>query len=286
MNIRDTLNQAAARLKEAGVASARLDAEVLLACFLHIDRLELYKAPEKTLGPEEREGFEKWLERRLQGEPVAYIRGEKEFWSLTFEVNRDVLIPRPETEVLVEETLQVAAELGRGDLQILEIGVGSGAVSAALAKELPEARLVATDASAAALVVAGRNACRLGLDARIEFRRGKFFEPLTETFDIIVSNPPYIPGDEYAGLARGVKAYEPREALLAGDTGTECHREIIARGSRHLKEGGWLLMEMGAGQRELIEQLLTATGDYDCLDTRCDYGGLERVIKARKRQVG
>jgi release factor glutamine methyltransferase len=280
MNIRDMLEQAAANLKKSGSTSPRLDAEVLLASYLNTDRLELYKAPEKPLGEEEIAGFGKWLARRLKGEPVAYIIGTKEFWSLLFEVNREVLIPRPETEMLVEEAL-LAGKKMPPELRILEIGVGSGAISVALATELPEARLVATDISESALAVARRNTRTHGVADRIEFLCGDLFTPVAGTFDLIVSNPPYIAAEEFGQLPRGVREYEPRQALLAGEGGTACHRKIIAGSGRHLRKGGWLLMEMGAGQQEIVAGLLKKAGNFEQIETRRDYGGVERVIKAR-----
>ena len=267
-------------MKESGSTSPRLDAEVLLAAYLHTDRLELYKAPEKPLGEEETAGFGKWLARRRKGEPIAYILGTKEFWSLSFEVNPAVLIPRPETEILVEEALEVSIKMLPPGLRILEIGVGSGAISVALAKELPAARLVATDISAAALAVARRNACTHGVADRIEFLCGDLLAPVVGTFDLIVSNPPYIGTGEFAQLPRGVRDYEPLEALLADEQGAACHRRIIAASVPHLNRGGWLIMEMGAGQREIVEGLLQKSGAFEGIETRLDYGGVERVIKA------
>lgn len=280
MNIRDTLGQAAANLKKSGSTSPRLDAEVLLASYLNTDLLELYKAPERPLGEEEFAGFGKWLARRLQGEPVAYIIGAKEFWSLLFEVNREVLIPRPETEILVEEAMRVGRNMQPG-LRILEIGVGSGAISVALATELPEARLVATDISESALAVAHRNARTHGVADRIELLCGDLYGPVVGTFDLIVSNPPYITTGEFGQLPRGVREYEPRQALLADEGGTACHREIIAGSAKHLRNGGWLLLEIGVGQQESVAGLLKKAGNFEQIETRRDYGCVERVIKAR-----
>jgi len=226
-------------------------------------------------------GFGKWLERRLNGEPVAYIIGSKEFWSLLFEVNREVLIPRPETEILVEEALQTGKKMMPSGLRILELGVGSGAISVALARELIDASLVATDISAGALALACRNACTHGVADRIEFQCGDLFTPVVGTFDLIVSNPPYISDEEFGQLPRGVREYEPRQALLAGDGGTACHREIISGSRKHLRRGGWLLMEMGAGQEEIVNELLKRSGVFDQIETRLDYGGVERVVRAK-----
>jgi release factor glutamine methyltransferase len=283
MNIRNILNRTATQFEEAGLTSPRLDAEVLLSSYLRTGRLELYKAPEKLLTEKEISGFARWRERRCLGEPVAYITGIKEFWSLSFEVNKDVLVPRPETEILVEETIKASGELAPAGLRILEIGVGSGAVSVALACELPDARLTATDISAGAVALALRNARTHAVEDRIAFLCGSFFEPVSGIFDIIISNPPYISAGEFEQLPREVREYEPGPALLAGKDGMACHREIIGGGIRRLKKGGWLLMEMGAGQSKGIEALLKGSDAYECIGIRRDYSGIERVIKARKK---
>lgn len=282
MNIRNELNRAAERLARAGSSSPRLDAEVLLTFLLNVERLELYKAPEKMLTEGEAAGFEDLLARRQQGEPVAYLVGVKEFWSLLFLVNREVLIPRPETEILVEETLQAARDAALPAPRILEIGVGSGAVTVALATELPEALLTATDIAAGALALARENARRHGVEERIDFLLGDLWAPVEGTFDLIVSNPPYISATEFTQLPPGVKDYEPRQALWAGAAGTECHRAIIAGAVRYLKKGGWLLMEMGEGQGEELTEILRQAAVYENIALRSDYGGVERVVKARK----
>jgi len=284
MNIRNILNQAAADLAKSGSLTSRLDAEVLLAAWLHIERLEFYKSPEKILTEKEISGFAEWIKRREKGEPVAYITGIKEFWSLPFEVNRDVLIPRPETEILVEEATTIAGTdfKSHPHLQILEIGTGSGAISIALAVELPEARLTATDISPAALLVARKNAIAHGVEGRINFLLGNLFEPVSGFFDVIVSNPPYISDEEYECLPRGVKNYEPEQALRAGKDGTSCHKKIIEGSRQYLQTGGWLLMEIGEAQGESIEKMLTESGAFSDIETRRDYGGMERVSKAKK----
>lgn len=282
MNIRTELNRAADRLVRAGSSSPRLDAEILLTFFLNVERLELYKAPERVLSEEEVAGFENLLNRRREGEPVAYIVGYKEFWSLLFRVNREVLIPRPETEILVEETLQAAKDAALTKPCILEIGVGSGAITVALAKELPDAFLTATDVAAGALALARENARRHGVEERIDFLCGDLWAPVVGTFDMIVSNPPYISAVEFSQLPCGVKDYEPRQALLADAEGTACHREIIAGSVRHLRKGGWLLMEMGEGQGAELMGILQKSAAYESITVRRDYGGGERVVRARK----
>ena len=282
MNIRDILNRAAADFEKSGSTAPRLDAEALLSAWLHADLAKLFSAPEKTLTKEEISGFSGWIKRRVQGEPVAYITGVKEFWSLLFEVNRDVLVPRPETEILVEETIKACGTMVPKGLRILEIGVGSGAVSVSLAVELREACFTATDISPGALFLARKNARVHGVEGRMDFLTGNLFEPVSGLFDVVVSNPPYISTEEFERLPREVKEYEPKHALLAGTAGTFYHGKIIEGSKACLKKGGWLLMEMGAGQKERIEMMLRDSAAYSDIETRRDYGGIERVSKARK----
>ena len=286
--IQDILNRTTADFEKSESMTPRLDAEVLLSFWLKADRLEIYREPEKTIKEEKISGFEEWTKRRMQGEPVAYIIGVKEFWSLLFEVNREVLVPRPETEILVEETIALGRNLKsspvseHNELRILEIGTGSGAVSVSLAIELPEARFMATDISNGALFLAWKNASVHGVEGRIYFLPGDLFEPVSGLFDLVVSNPPYISTEEFERLPHEIKEYEPQQALLAGADGTFYHRKIIEGGIHCLKKGGWLLMEMGAGQKERVEKMLRDSESYCDIETRLDYGGVERVIKARK----
>ncbi|HOD30278.1 MAG TPA: peptide chain release factor N(5)-glutamine methyltransferase, partial [Smithellaceae bacterium] len=214
-------------------------------------------------------------------EPVAYITGHKEFWSFTLEVNKDVLIPRPDTEIIVEETLNIGKEIYQ--LRILDIGTGSGAIALALAHELPEAKITATDVSIAALKIAKKNARNLKLGKNIEFLKGDLFAPVKGFFDIIVSNPPYISAAEYEELPRGVKDFEPKIALLAGQTGVEFYEKLIYQSKNHLKKDGWLLMEIGAPQAEKIRDIMQECAFFEDIDVRRDYAGHDRVIKGRKK---
>lgn len=284
MNIRSILNLTAVDLERRGLPTPWLDAEVLLSHYLKIDRLGLYLHPERPLTDEEVCGFQSWVERRQQGEPVAYIVGQKEFWSLVFEVNNHVFVPRPETEVLVEEVIRVCSGLRYKNLSILDIGTGSGAIGIALASELKEARIWATDISQEAIEVAMRNARNNGVDSRISFRLGNLFEPVSaEKFDCIVSNPPYISEDEFPYLSLDIRGFEPKLALVAGREGTSFHEIIIREGVSYLKEGGWLFMEIGAGQMGRVEDIFRESGLYDDIGFRVDYAGIERVAMARKR---
>lgn len=282
MNIGELLARTAHDLEKGGIVTARLDAEVLLSHYLNLNRTELYIHPERPLSSDELRGFACLIERRLQREPIAYIVRQKEFWSLSFEVNPAVLIPRPDTEIVVEEVLMVAANSCLHGCRILEIGTGSGAISIALAAELKEAHIVATDLSPAAIAVADKNARRLGVRSRISFLVGDFFEPVAGQFDIIVSNPPYISDDEFRTLPEDVAGYEPTIALISQGDGTAFHQGLIAGGRYLLKKGGWLFMEIGSSQKERVEELFWETSQYDMIGFRKDYAGTDRVAKGRR----
>jgi len=280
-DIRTTLQRAARDLNASGSPSPRLDAEVLLMRFLGMDRLQLSMQPERELAGEEVAGFARWVERRSLGEPIAYILGDKEFWSLRFEVGREVLIPRPETECLIEEVLRFYRPPGEG-LRVLDIGTGSGAIGVVLARELPAARVAATDISPGALAVARRNALSHGVADRMEFFQGDLFAAVSGDLDIICSNPPYIPEDQYDLLPAGIRNFEPPGALIAGPDGVAFHRRIIREGLNRLKAGGRIFLEIGEGQRDRVEALFREEGGYGDIDCRKDYGGVDRVASARR----
>jgi len=279
----EVLHSASEALRKKGFPTPRLDAEILLSHQMGMARTGLYVHFHKSLSREEIGGFRGLIERRIQGEPVAYITGRKEFWSLLLEVGPDVLIPRPDTEVLVEEVLGAAENFGRENPDILEIGTGSGAVGIALAKELKNARIVATDVSEKALHLAKKNAAAHAVADRIHFLQGNLFEPLSAKFDIIASNPPYISEETFKNLPPGVRMFEPKEALMAGPKGTEFQEALIKGSRNHLKDGGWLLMEMGEGQKASIEDMLNETALYEEIKFTADYAGLPRVAGARRK---
>jgi release factor glutamine methyltransferase len=281
-NIRTVLQHATRDLNASGSPSPRLDAEVLLMRFLELNRLQLLMQPERDLTEEDVAGFTSWVERRSLGEPVAYILGDKEFWSLRFEVGPDVLIPRPETECIIEEVLRFYRSPGEG-LRVIDIGTGSGAIGVVLAGELPAARVTLTDISPGALAVARRNAVTHGVSDRMEFIQGDLFATAFGDFDIVCSNPPYIQEEEYDLLPEGIRDYEPPGALLAGPDGVAFHRKIVREGAHRLKSGGRIFLEIGEGQRETVTALIEETGGYDDLYFRKDYGGIDRVVSACKR---
>jgi release factor glutamine methyltransferase len=286
MTVHDIINEATNDFEAVGIPSARLDAEVLLSFSLGCDHLEFYKNPDMTISETKLSAFRNLIFRRSQWEPVAYITGRKEFWTFVLDVNSSVLIPRPDTEIIVEEALNLCRKMDSSEIKILDIGTGSGAIAIALASEITGAKVVATDISSPALNLAQKNAAALGLKEKIDFRQGDLFEPLDDIFDIIVCNPPYIAADEYEKLPAGVKDYEPREALLAGKSGLEFYEKLIYQAAGFLKKNGWLLLEIGAKQEAGVRGIMEAAGFYDSIEMRRDYAELPRVMKARRKLSG
>ncbi|MBL8251831.1 MAG: peptide chain release factor N(5)-glutamine methyltransferase [Candidatus Competibacter sp.] len=255
----------------------RLDAELLLAQALPRSRAHLLAWPERVPTSEQAARFSAWLERRLAGEPVAYLLGRREFWSLELAVTPDTLIPRPETELLVE--LALARLPAEGPVAVADLGTGSGAIALALAVERPLARIVATDLSPSALVIARANAGRLGV-ANVEFRQGDWCAPLSgERFQLIASNPPYVAMADPRWRS-GELRFEPAEALVAGDDGLDALRAIIARAPERLSPGGWLLLEHGYDQGEAVPALLRQRGFVELSDHR-DTAGVSRCACGR-----
>jgi release factor glutamine methyltransferase len=274
VSIRQLLEQATRLLNSE---SARLDAEVLLGHVLQQQRSYFHAWPEKLLPLEYRECFRQLLQQRLQGKPVAYLTGKREFWSLPLNVTTDTLIPRPETETLVAQALQ-RLPAGQGQL-IADLGTGSGAIALAIARERPECRIIATDISTAAIAVASGNARQLGIHT-VTFLTGNWCEPLAgKPLDMIVSNPPYI-AESNPHLNAGDVRFEPRTALAAGPQGMDALTCIAQCATRHLQAGGWLLMEHGYDQGELAKQLLEDTGFIEITD-HADDAGQDRVIAGR-----
>jgi release factor glutamine methyltransferase len=286
MTIEKLLHEATQAFEAAGIPSARLDAEVLLAFCLGCDRLEFYKSPDRRINEPYQILFQNLIARRQKWEPVAYITGHKEFWSFTLEVNNNVLIPRPDTEIIVEEALSLYRQVAYEKSRILDIGTGSGAIAIALAKEIPHAQIIATDISSTALEVACKNARDLNVANRIDFRLGDLFEPVDGVFDLIVSNPPYIAAEEYEKLPTGVKSYEPKKALLAGKSGMEFYEKLVYQADNYLKNDAWLLLEIGASQEQGLCKLMENAKFYDQVTMRTDYAGLPRVMKARRKSSG
>ncbi len=256
--------------------SARLDAELLLCAVLERERSYLYTWPERALSGDEQRQFERLLERRAAGEPVAHILGERGFWSLNLKVTADTLIPRPETELLVEAALARLPESGG---RVADLGTGSGAIALAIASECPTCEVVAVERSEGALAVARENAQRNGL-SNVTFIRGSWFEPLSnEHFALIVSNPPYICADD-PHLREGDVRYEPITALASGADGLDDIRLIISGAAQHLDPGGWLLLEHGYDQGQAVSALLCEAG-FEAVEVLPDLQGHGRVALGR-----
>jgi len=261
----------------------RLDAEVLLSHALGCKRIELYTRHDDEPPEATRAKFKELVQQRVKGCPVAYLVGRKEFFSLELEVNRDVLIPRPDTESVVSECLRLAKEIAAP--QVLDIGTGSGCLAVAVAKYHKTAQVTAVDVSAAALAVAARNAGKHGVAERIHFLEGDLFVPIPadERFDLILSNPPYIPHGDIPGLAVGVREYEPHLALDGGEDGYAVFDRLIAGAPERLKPGGYFIVEIGAPQEESARRRIEAMGVYELGKTIMDGSGHPRVLRARYR---
>jgi release factor glutamine methyltransferase len=262
----------------ASYLGTRLDAELLLAHVLNVSRANVIARDDRELTPEEQGDFEQLIARRVGGEPLAYLTGTKEFWSLELEVTRDVLVPRPETELLVEWVLALTPRRVGPSLSVLDVGTGSGAIALALARERPYARVVATDLSPRALEVAGRNAQRLGL-RNVEWAEGDLFARLgPRRFDIVVSNPPYVAeGDPHLAEL----AFEPALALTSGPDGLAALRRLVAGAPTHLLPHAWLLVEHGTAQGAAVRALFEAAG-FQRIETRRDLAGHERATGGQK----
>ena len=268
-----------------GIDSPRLTAEILLAHTLGTERIALLTNPDRPLTADACRRFEGLVHRRLSREPVAYITGTKEFWGLSLVTTPDVLIPRPDTERLVEAVLEVLpASAEKGRRRILDLGTGSGAIVVALASERPNHRYVATDRSLTALRVAETNTRRHHVDHIVSFFQGEWVAAVSErrpVFDVIISNPPYITDIEWPTLAPEVRCFEPEAALLGGADGLEAYRRILDDAWRRLRPGGYVFLEMGYQQRRDIEAVAAAVQRYE--DVRCfaDHSGHERVLRLR-----
>lgn len=276
LSIQDALNKACETLA-APKTNAALEAAVLLANVLGIPRVQLHSRPEQLLRESQLRDYFNMIGRRAAGEPVAYLIGHREFWSLDLIVNKHTLIPRPETELVVELALTHIPPHGQFD--ILDLGTGSGAIALAIATERPQCRITATDLSSKALDVARTNAERLEI-SNIAFHEGAWFAPFaTERFDIIVSNPPYVAeNDPY--LLKGDLPAEPRIALVAGQSGMEMLTAIAEQTPHYLKAGGWLLMEHAYNQAATVAAMLSEMG-YHYVYTRRDLAGEDRVTSGQ-----
>ena len=282
--IRQALGWATSCLQSAELPDPRLSAELLLGSILGLDRSGLLLAYDQPIQEADRGNFKEKVGQRSEQKPIAYLTGRKEFWSLDFEVSPDVLIPRPETELLVEETILILSSRA-GQATVVELGTGSGAVIVALAKSLfplKKTRFLATDRSRRALETAGKNAAYHQVKDLISFIQGDWLTPFSikkRWIDVLVSNPPYIAEADVAHLPPSVQAFEPRGALCGGEDGLEAIRLIIQQAGEQLKTGGWLLLEIGETQAAEVLQF-AHDHSFDHTTIRRDYSGKDRILKA------
>ena len=269
------------RFTEAGIAAARLEAQLLLAHVLKCSRMQLYTGFDKPLGEPELAAYRALIKRRLGGENVSYLLGEQEFWGLTFHVNEHVLVPRPDTETLVEVTRALRADRA-APCRILDLCTGSGAIAIALAKELPAATIVATDVSLEAVALAKQNAERNAFADRVDVRAGDLWSPVTgEQFDIIVSNPPYIASAVIPTLSAEVRR-EPVLALDGGADGLAFYRRICGGARQHLVPGGWLVVEHGFDQADSVRALFEQA-EFVNIELTHDLGKNPRITRGGAR---
>ncbi|QKI89935.1 peptide chain release factor N(5)-glutamine methyltransferase [Thiomicrorhabdus xiamenensis] len=262
------------------IDSPKLEAEILLGHLLGCRRSYFYTWPEKLLSAEEAEQFQALCKQRLSGQPIAHIIGSREFWGLELKVSADTLIPRPDTETLIETALELLSATPQA--LILDLGTGTGAIALALKSELPQADITAVDFSAAALGIAKENAKRL--DLPVTFIQGSWCQPLTteQRFHLIASNPPYIE-EQDPHLQQGDVRFEPLSALTSGHDGLDDIRLIAEQAWAHLLDNGWLILEHGYNQAQAVQQILAQNG-YQQIQTRCDYGGNQRITFGQKTE--
>jgi release factor glutamine methyltransferase len=283
MRVKEAMQSAIRRLQEAQVGSPRLNAETLLMFVLGCDRAYLYAHDERVLSADEQLRYDEALTQRAHGIPAQYITGHQEFWGMDLLVTPAVLVPRPETEHLIETVLELAgAEGGRGGerLRIIDVGTGSGCIALALAQELPTAEVEATDVSEEALEIARGNASRHNLQQRVRFRRCDLLgEFEAASFDFVVSNPPYVGRWDAETVEAQVRKFEPEAAVFAGETGMEVIERLLPQARSALKPGGWLVMEIGHSSRGRVEPLVEDWAEARFIP---DLQGIARVLAARK----
>jgi release factor glutamine methyltransferase len=294
-DVRAALKEGMAQLRAANVPSSTLAAELLLMHALGRDRTWLYTHPEAELDASVAREYFRLIARRAAGEPTQYLTGKQEFWGLEFEVTPAVLIPRPETEHVIEVALErlgvrgIKINMRTGEpsppLRIADVGTGSGCLAVALAHELPHAEIFATDISAAALEVALRNATRHRVASRIRFLDGDLLKPVApspESFDLIVSNPPYVAQDDEATLAREVREHEPHAALFGGPSGIEIYERLVEQAGELLRPGGVLVLELGYDSAQHVRAILVKQGNWVNVSVTNDLAGIPRVLAAER----
>jgi release factor glutamine methyltransferase len=296
VQLKDSLNHAVARLTAEKVPSPRMNAELLLMFTLGCERSHLFAHPERKLTADEQSRYHAALAERSRGVPAQYITGHQEFWGMDLIVSPAVLIPRPETEHVIEVVLKLlgpglgpppSAPMGTGGLKpglrLVDVGTGSGGIALALGKELPEAEIHATDLSSPALEIARANAARHQLERRIHFHHTDLIEGLGGDFDLVVSNPPYVGESEQDTVQLEVRKFEPRSAVFAGPTGTEVIARLVPAARAALRPGGWLVMEISGTIADRVRALLEAWEEVEVI---ADLQAIPRVVSARQARGG
>ena len=274
-------------LTQKGVDAPRLSAELLLSNVLGLKRIELYTQYNKVVAQEQLDRLRDLVKRAGLHEPVVYLVGKTEFYSIEFEVTPDCLIPRPETELAVQRSIEFLRKR-TGPQFVCDLCTGCGVIAVAIAKNVPDAKVIATDISEAALAVAGRNIEKHKLAERIDLRRGDLFEPLVpqlDQFDLITCNPPYVTAAQYEALDKNVKDYEPRIALYAGQDGLDLYRKIVEKVNQFLKPDAALLLEIGYQQGPAVRELLAQTGGFQQIRIDKDLQSHDRVVTAMRAGV-
>lgn len=284
--IAEAITEGARRLEQTGAGEARRTAGVLLAHRLGVDRTHLLMHPEEAISEEDYKTFLQMIERRAAGEPLQYITGHQEFYKLDFLITPVVLIPRPETEFLVERVLTLVSESQQTSPLIVDLGTGSGCIAVTLAVEIPGARIIATDISGAALAVARQNAARHGVSSRVEFHEGDLLTPLAalgmaNQVDVLACNPPYIAASKPELVQREVHDYEPHTALFGGDDGLIFYRRLLNEGLGYVRPGGYLVCEIGYAQLNEITELVAASR-WQLVDVTHDLQGIPRTLTIRR----
>jgi len=286
--MKEFLDWSISRLNQAGIDSPRMEAEVLFIGALKLCREEIYRRPERILSESEKTILRDFVDRRVLREPIAHILERKEFWSLDFKITPNVLIPRPETETLVETLLSLNSKNpDELSLRLLEIGTGSGAIAVVAAQEIPNCRVTATDYFLEALAVARLNAEKHGVSDKINFVQSDIFSELPiALYDCIVSNPPYIQTSRLNDLMPDVLDFEPRGALDGGYDGLDFYKRIIPEALNYLKKGGVIALEIGETQAKEVTSLFYGEDKYEGINVTQDYSGYDRVVFARKKTNG
>ena len=281
MQLKQAVDSAYQFFVQNDVPSPRLNAELLLMFVLGRDRAYLYAYPERPLTEEEQSRYDEVVQERARGCPTQYIIGHQEFWGLDFIVSPAVLIPRPETEHVVETVLELVKEHNlRGKFRLIDVGTGSGCIALALASELPQTEIHACDVSEEALEVARANAARLGLEKRVQFRHSDLFSAYAgEQFDFVISNPPYVGESEADKVQKQVREFEPKAAVFSGWEGMDIYKRLIPQAYAALKPEGWLVMEIGFSTEAKVKELLAG---WTNVETTTDLQGIPRVVAAKK----